>query len=236
MKEKIKKIKEMSKDPRKKALLQLGAWFLFFFLSYIIIILIPRPTPQYHSSNSNKGNTNSSYSTWKNFEYVYTFMYQEKEEQIKGTYFDEKYYFTYLGNEYYSTLTNVYKVDSIKKQLSLERNFFLSLSVKELEPITIKNMIDSSTKREEKEYKDGKKITSYEYTQDENSIFITTTEQNKEMVEVLLDYQNTYPTFAGLKIKLEYQEVNNLSSYSKNYLDYQVLTEGEENVHNQNGF
>lgn len=214
----------MSKNPRKKALLQLGAWMLFFFISYIIIILIPHPTPSSHTSNnSNEVDSVETYSSMKSFEYTYTFSYQGKTEEIIGTYFDNHYYFNYLGEEYYSSLKNVYKVDSILKELKLSNDFIVTLSIKELNKESLKTMINSSKLVEEKEYKDGKKISSYEYVENDKSILLEIIESDKMIVEIVINYQDYYPLYGDLQVKLEYREINNLVSYNKNYLDYQVV-------------
>lgn len=230
MKEKIKNIiktiKEMSKNPRKKALLELGAWLLFFLISYIIIILIPHPTPTYKSSsNENKIDSLTKYSTRKSYEYEITFTYLDNEEKIIGTYFDNNYYFTYLEEEYYAPLETIYKVDNITQTLILDNSFLVTLSVLELSNDKVKEMIDSSKIVEEKEYKDGKRITTYECIKEEKNITLTFTESDSEIIEVIVDYSDYYELYPNLQVKLEYSEINNLTSYSK-YLDYQVV-EGE---------
>lgn len=224
IKKAIKMIKEMSKNPRKKALLQLGAWMIFFFVSYIIIILIPHPTPKsYTSSNSNEIDHLEAYSNMKNFEYTYTLAYQGKMEEMSGTYFDNHYYFNYLKEEYYSSLGTVYKVDSILKELILSNDFMVTLSIEKWNKESLKEMIKSSKLIEEKEYKNGKKIIHYEYVENGKIILLEVTESDKTIVEILIDYQDFYPLYNDLQVKLEYHEINNLVSYSKNYLDYRVV-------------
>ncbi len=232
MKEKIKKIKEMAKNPRKKALLQLGAWILFFFISYIIIILLPHPTPKYSSpSNSNSVDSISQFQEMENFEYTYTFSYQGKREQIVGTYFDKKYYFTYLGKEYYSALENIYQVNSTNKTFIPVDNFIINLSLKELSIDSLTQFMKDGILIEEKEYKDGKKVSNYEYIKDGKKIIMAIVEKDKYIREVSLDLKeymsNANITYDNFQVELEFNEINNLSSYSKNYLDYQVVLEGE---------
>lgn len=232
MKEKIKRIKEMAKNPRKKALLQLGAWILFFFISYIIIILLPHPTPKYESpSSSNSVDSISQFQEMNNFEYAYTFSYQGKQEQIVGTYFDEKYYFTYLGKEYYSALENIYQVNSINKTFIPVDNFIINLSLKELSVDSLTQFMKDGKLLEEKEYKDGKKVSNYEYIKDEKKIIITAVEKDKYIRELSLDLKeymsNETIIYDNFQVTLELNEINNLSSYNKNYLDYQVVL-GEE--------
>lgn len=232
MKEKIKRIKEMTKNPRKKALLQLGAWILFFFISYIIIILLPHPTPKYESpSNSNSVDSISQFQEMNNFEYTYTFSYQGKQEQIAGTYFDKKYYFTYLGKEYYSSLGNIYQVNSINKTFIPVDDFIINLSLKELSVDSLTQFMKDGKLLEEKEYKDGKKVSNYEYIKDEKKIIITAVEKDKYIRELSLDLKeymsNETIIYDNFQVTLELDEINNLSSYSKNYLDYQVVL-GEE--------
>lgn len=230
MKEKIKNIKEMAKNPRKKALLQLGAWFLFFLISYIVIILIPHPTPKYvSSSNQKKESKVEKFEDMNNFEYVYTFSYLGKEEKIEGTYFNKNYYFTYLGQEYYSTLGSAFLVNSIKKTLLFTENAIINLSIKELGIESLSTYWNEGKLVEEKEYNDGKKVSSYEYEKDGKKIFLTVTLKNNFIQGIVVDLTNFVNaellTESGFQVHLEYKEVNNLSSYSKDYSDYQIIHE-----------
>lgn len=230
MKEKIKKIKEMSKNPRKKALLQLGAWILFFFISYIVIILLPHPTPKYVSSHDNKIDAVTNFQNMNSFEYTYTFSYLGKEEKIVGVYFHENYYFTYLNQEYYVLNDNVYAVDSNQKTLSLVNHFITNLSTKELGLKSLTTFLKDGKLIEEKEYKDGKKVSSYEYRKDDKRIFLTATSDNNYIKDILVDLSeyvsDDNTIYDSFKVHLEYQEINNLTSYSKNYSDYQIIQEG----------
>lgn len=230
IKETIKKIKIMSKDPRKKALLQLGAWILFFLLSYIIIILLPHPTPNYKSSNDNKKiDAITNFQDMDSFEFTYTFSYLGKEEKIDGTYFHNHYYFTYLNQEYYVQDGNIYKVDSTQKTLSLVTHPILDLSFRELGLESLTTFLKEGTLLEEKEYKDGKKVSSYEYRKDEKKIFLTSTSMKDYIQEIVVDLKeyvsNETVTYDVFQVHLEYREINNLTSYSRNYSDYRILQE-----------
>lgn len=220
----------MAKNPRKKALLQLGAWALFFLISYIVIILIPHPTPKYvSSSNQKKESKVEQFEDMNNFEYIYTFSYLGKEEKIEGTYFNKNYYFTYLGQEYYATLGSTFLVNPTQKKLLFTENRIVNLSIKELGIESLSTYLKEGKLVEEKEYKDGKKVSSYEYEKNGKKIFLTVTLNNGMIQDATVDLKD----FVSLElvkdnnfqVHLEYKEVNNLSSYSKDYSDYQIIHE-----------
>lgn len=225
-KEKRAEFKEMMKNPRKKALFQLGCWGAFFLISYLVIILIPHPTPVYRNPNSNtKKDTLTNYQTMNNFEYTYTFSYNGKEEEIVGTYFDNHYYFSYLNQEYYTDEENIYEVDSTNKMFKNVDNFIVLLSLTELRKENLAEFLVNDNLVESKEYKDGKKINTYQYFIEENKyIYLTVTEQDRYIEEILVDLKDYLESkeliFSNFEVKLQYSEINNLSSYSKNYSDY----------------
>ena len=227
-KEKRKEFKEKMKNPRKKALFQLGCWMCFFLISYIIIILVPHPTPTYRSSSSNVNKKPlSNFQEMKSFEYVYTFHYDGKEEEIKGTYFEEQYYFTYLNQEYYANKENIYLVDSLQKKLLPVDNFIILTSLKELRKENLVNFLEEKYLIEKKEYKDGKKINTYQFPIEETKfIDLVVTFKDKYIEEIdinLKDYlESKQILYSQFQVNLKYSEINNLSSYSKNYSDYMV--------------
>lgn len=230
IKETIKKIKIISKNPKKKALLQLGAWLLFFLISYIVIILLPHHTPKYKISNDKKKiDAVTNFQDMKSFEYTYTFSYLDKEEKMVGTYFDKKYYFTYLNQEYYSTDKKIYRVDSNQKTLFSVNEFIVNLSLEELDPESLSIFLKEGTLVEEKEYKDGKKVSNYEYNKDGKKILLTTTSMDNYIQDIVVDLReyvsNETVTYDKFQVHLEYSEMNNLTSYSKNYTDYQIIQE-----------
>ncbi len=225
-KERRLEFKEKMKNPRKKALFQLECWIVFFFVSYLVIILLPHPRHVYRSPNSNvQKDTLSNFQEMKSFEYIYTFYYNGHEEVMAGTFFEDNYYFHYLNQEYYADKENIYQVDSINKKLKYTDNFIVLTSLKELRKENLVNFIGEEYLVESKEYKDGKKVNTYRYPIEESKyidFIVTEKEKYIEEIEVnLKDYfESKQILYTDFRVNLKYLEINNLSSYSKNYTDY----------------
>lgn len=235
MKEKREKFKEMLKNPRKKALFQLKCWLIAFLVFYGIVLITPHPTPKYVSSNSNINFETDTIENLKNmssFEYKYTISYQGKEEEMIGTFFQKNDYFTYLGEEYYKTVDGIYLVNEKEKSLLPVSNPMVLLLFDDLKRENLENYMKDGEVIEEKEYKDGKKVTSFRYqVGEEKYLSMVVTEQDHFIVDISIDlkeYLETKQLFYDIfEVHLEYNEINSLVSYSKNYADYQVVLEGE---------
>lgn len=218
--------KEKMKDPKKKALFQLECWIVFFVISYLVIILLPHPSPTYRGTSSNtKKDTLTNYQTMNNFEYTYTFSYNGIEEVMTGTYFKDNYYFSYSGKEYYADKENIYEVDSLNKKLLNVDNFIVVTSLTELRKENLVDYLSTENLVESKEYKDGKKVNTYQYFIEESkSISLIVTEKDDYIEEIVIDLKEYFESkelmYSNFEVKLQYSEINNLSSYSKNYSDY----------------
>ena len=238
IKEAYRKYKELKKDPRKKALMQLGAWLVGFLLFYIIAVLImPHPNPYRSFSSSSNSNQDalSNYRMADNFEYTMSFQYSLKEDRVEGTYFDKKYYFTYLGKEYTSFDGKVYEVDTLNQTLKNTTDFIPLLASVELSKDSLLGWIDLSEKLEEKTYKDSKKVSQYQF----QMIPLKVTEENHQITKIEIDLKAYLASrnllYDSFLVTIEYQEINLLEDYQSHYEDYQIV-EGEQNVTNQNGF
>lgn len=233
MKEKYKKCKEMLKNPKKKALFKLGCWFFFFAILYLIILIVPHAnTSSYRSSSSNRNTiTNDAITNLLNmssFEYVYTFSYLDEVVEITGVFYENQYYFQYLDSDYYAKENTVCLVDFSNHSLVPTEEFLVLLSLRELSKEVLYDWLTNGELMEKKEYSDGKTVSTYRYKLEENHYIEMTITENAHIIDTihldLTDYfQSKAIEYDSFQVELQYQEVNNLVSYSKNYEDYEIL-------------
>lgn len=90
----FKKIKELLKDPKKKALVQLGIYGIFFLIVFILL------SNGGKSSNSNYSDYVEENTDVTNYEYVYKLNNNEVINQITGTLNNNEDTFNYNGLNY----------------------------------------------------------------------------------------------------------------------------------------
>ncbi len=221
IKEKYQKYKEMKKDPRKKAILQLGIWMAVFLWGYIIlVVLMPHPKPVAVSSKKD------SYQNRESYQYEITLSYPT-EETLEGTYFRGKNYLTYQGVEYYANENGQYLVNSTTKTLLPNENAVVALVFQELSVKNLSEWMEKSEVEESISYQDGTENTKYLYTDEKGFLIpISVRKEKDEIVQIHLDLQaylaskgEAYPSF---EVDLIYKEINNLTNYSKSYENYEV--------------
>lgn len=211
----IRKTKEFLKDPKKKALTQLGIYGIFFIFVFILI-------------NISEGRVNPPiiketktpieyYVDMTSYDYKVTYTNTEKIDIIEGTYYNDETLFNYNNLKYY-----------YKEMLYVINNdsYILSNIEYDVTKVFNKNLnsIFSDLNEESKTtYKDGKVITNY--TLDSNIIYtylyniesnytnlvnVSITESNDIITNITFDLVNL-----GLslnKIEVEYNNINNIES------------------------
>lgn len=238
MKENYRKFKELMKNSRYRAIIKLFLWFLFFALLYLIINN-GMVTSKYVSNNSNNNGkikkTNDAienYKNMKNYEYMYTFTYNDGSDKtiiVNGTYFDEKYYFSIGDNNYYFA-DELYLVLKDTNELVLDPKIDLPISLTEIDKGVIYNWLSSSSKESEITYNDNSKIAEYLYSvKDAYKIIIETFIKDYyiEKIDInLVDFLSTKNLqLQKFNVKIEYKNINNISSYERNYDKYEVINE-----------
>lgn len=220
----IKQIKENLKDPKKKALTQLGLYAVFFIFVFLVL-------------NSNNGSstdipiidepktTIESYTNMKSYTYKTTYTNTNKIDIIEGTYYDDKALFNYNNLKYYYE-DSLYIIDN--------DSYYLSNIEYDITKIFSKNLYNIINELEEESktiYKDGKIITNYTINSNKiynylyntesyytNLISASITEENNLITYITLDLTNL-----GLnlnKIEIEYSNINNIESLEFNKDNY----------------
>lgn len=211
----IKEIKEFLKDPKKKALTQLGIYAVFFLFVFIFIstgekrINVP--------SESIPDNPIEYYENMSSYDYKVTYTNIDKVDVIDGTYYNNTSLFTYNSLKYYYE-DLLYVIDN---------DLYTLVNIEyDISKIFSKNLYSlfNDLKEESKTtYKDGKVVTNY--TLDSNKIYnylydgensydnlisINITENNDIITNITIDLTNL-----GLylsKIEIEYNNINNIEN------------------------
>lgn len=242
----MKDIKEFVKDifqnKRKKALLSLGLWIIFFI---VVFILVGRPSElqyDYQSkSNQNSVETESSLDNFKNMEnFEYSYLIEITENnindmyKIEGTYYNNKYYFETNGNTYYISDNVIYLVDDTLKRLTSvkeidPKSIFNRIDIKILTKDSIYSYISASEQNSSTTYKDGNVTKNNIYKSYNNRLInITINEYGNIIRSIELDFSKYFDiTYQMFKVSATYKNINNIASYNKNYDDYEIIREGE---------
>jgi len=211
----IKEIKEFLKDPKKKALMQLGIYAIFFILVFIFI-----STGEKHinvPSVSSPDTPIEYYENMSSYDYKVTYSNIDKVDIIEGTYYNNTSLFTYNNLKYYYE-NLLYVIDN--------DSYTLASIEYDISKIFNKNLysIFNDLKEESKTtYKDGKVVTNY--TLDSNKIYnylfdeesnynnlvnVSITENNDTITTITFDLINLGITLN--KIEIEYSNFNNIES------------------------
>lgn len=241
-------LKEAWKDKRERAFISLGLWFLFFA---IIIALSGRATPEMYSDNGPKHNENkksnivsdgTSIETFKkmeNYEYNSTIdiMINDKsiKYELKGTYYDNKYYFSLNNINFFINNNKIYVVDELNKTLTLYKsnnpnNIFNLYNMLFMTKDSLHNIIINSEEYNKTTYKDGTNIIEYVYKDYKDRIIrINNTEKENIINKIVLDYNNYYvdKNYQLFRVTIDFENINNLESYSRDYSSYQIIGDEE---------
>ena len=211
----IKKTREFLKDPKKKALTQLGIYGVFFIFVFILI-----------NSSGNRVNTPiiedsktpiEYYEDMTSYDYKVTYTNIDKIDVIEGTYYNNTTLFTYNNLKYYYE-DMLYVINNDSYILSN-----IEYDVSKIFNNNLHTIFDNLNEESKTTYKDGKVVTNYTldsniihnylyniestYT---NLISVSITENNDIITNVTFDLANL-----GLylnKIEVEYNNINNIES------------------------
>lgn len=241
MKEKYRAFKEWKKNPRHRALYQLFCWFIFFATLYLLACLgVFAPKYQYRSANeTEEENSIINYLKMNNYEYEYNIKYNQFDFTVKGVFFDKKQYFTINNQPYYDN-EKLYVVDNINRTLIKIDENSLEIPLNDISHDMIATWLENATITETIEYNDGEKNVTYFFQSDLGyTIEFKTTEKDNFIQNInfnLVDYLNNKGlNCSQFEVNLSLTNINNISSYEKDYDSYQILNDemiGEEVLEN----
>lgn len=219
----IKITKEFLKDPKKRALTQLGLFAIFFMFVFVLL----------NSSNTSSTplpvvDTKTSiefYEEMKGYTYKITYTNINKTDVIDGIFYDNKSIFNYNNFKYYYEDSlyiidnDTYYLSNIEYNISKVFNNNLSTIIKELE------------QQSQTTYKDGTIVTNY--TIDSNKIYnylfeiesvytslvtVSITENENEIHNIVIDLTNLGINL--IKIEIEYMYLDEVTSLNFNKDNY----------------
>ena len=213
----------MLKNPKKKALAQLGLYAIFFVFVFVLIGggNNVSPTPPIVEKES----ATEAYNNMTGYTYKVTYTTISKVDVIEGTYYNDKSLFTYNNLKYYFE-DSLYIIDN--------DSYYLSNIEYNISKIFSKNLYTIFSKLEEESkttYKDGVVVTNYKLDSNiiynylyelesnySNFVTVSITEQDDAITSITLDLINL-----GLnlnKIDIEYSNINNIENLEFNKENY----------------
>lgn len=211
----INKTKEFLKDPKKKALTQLGIYGVFFIFVFILT-----------SGTGNRVNIPiieesktpiEYYEDMTSYDYKVTYTNIDKVDIIEGTYYNNTSLFTYNNLKYYYE-DMLYVIDNDSYILSN-----IEYDVSKIFNKNLHTIFENLNEESKTTYKDGKVITSY--TLDSNIIYnylygvestytnlvsVSITENNDIITNITIDFTDLGSYLN--KIEVEYNNINNIES------------------------
>lgn len=240
MKEKYRAFKEWKKNPRHRALFELLCWFIFFGILYLIAVSGVF-SPKYRTSNRDNESgkmTNDSienYINMSSFEYQYIINYDDNTITIEGIVYDGKNYFTIDDNKYYEDEI-LYLVDEENKLLIANPEIELPILLSEIDRNAIYLWLNDGSTYEKISYNDGSTSKIIKYSPTEEYVIEISTKEKEHLInsleidltELLQAKNIVYNTFL---VNITYTNINNISSYEKNYDDYKIVeAENDEEI------
>ena len=221
---KIKKLKELWKDPKGHAVISLCLWAIFFGLIFLLTFIN-------NAFNSNTVlNTNKYsyiYETSNNYEYKITINYNNGNDNsliINGIRYEEKEIFS-INNEEFSIVDN-----QIKSYNNIDINKLLLFDIISLRPNKLNEYLQKNINNKEIKYKDNSikkeyfiKATDFNILNNKNikpnndQIKITLLEKNNKVIEVNIELINLVKLVNNktnyYNIKIEYSNIDNISDF-----------------------
>lgn len=234
MKEKYRAFKEWRKNPRHNALFQLLCWFIFFATLYLLAcsgVFSPKYRASSRDDNVGKVTNDSieNYINMNSFEYQYIINYDDNTVTIDGIVYDGKNYFSIGDNKYYEDEV-IYLVDEENKLLIANPEIDLPISLSQIDRTAIHLWLSEGSTYEKISYNDGSTSKIIRYSPTEEYVIEIDIKENEhlinsleiDLVELLQAKNMQYNNF---KVNISYTNINNISSYEKNYDEYEIVEE-----------
>lgn len=196
-------VKEVLKDSKKKSIIQLCLYFIFFVFVFIVISSgNDKPI-----ENKVENVDNSADNSVNNYEYVYRIINNENILEVTGKLKDNEQIFTYNALNYYKNDSGIYLLDDTN--LTYPQN--IDFNIDKYSYQNMESLIEKSEFIEETTYKDNSKKTTYNINI--NDYFDTLKEENNCNE---IDCSNINATV----IVEESDYINNININLTNYYNY----------------
>ena len=218
----IKELKEMFKNPKKKALAQLGFYAIFFiFVAILLRGADNKPTKIIEEQKSPV----EFYEDMKSYNYKVTYTNFDKVDVIEGTYVDNISLFDFNNFKYYYE-EDLYIIDNDSYYL-----MDIEYNISKIFNNNLINIIEKLEEESKTTYKDGTIVTTY--TIDSNKVYnylfelesnydnkctIAITENENEIYNIVIDINNLGLNLT--KIEVEYSYMNMIEDLEFNIDNY----------------
>lgn len=219
----IKLVREILKDPRKKSLVKLGIYFIFFIFVFILLKGAGNNTsaPIIEKEKTSM----ESFNDMNSYNYKVTYTNIDKIDVIEGTYYDNKSLFNFNNIKYYYE-DILYIIDNDSYYVgNIEYN------ISKIFNKNLYNIINNLEEESKTTYKDGTVITNYIIDSNkiynylfgtesfyENNVTISVKENLNEIHNIVLDLTNLGLNLT--KIEIEYSYIDEITSLSFNKDNY----------------
>ena len=204
-------LKEWWKDPKKKGIIQILFWVLFFTL-IAVFYRTSSSIKNIDTANKNNSKTNEKSENVDSYEYEYDIHSLNDNTIIKGTYFDDKEVFYINNNKYYQIDKTYYDE---KTNLKINPDYPLE----EWEYKNIVNIMKNFKYSDKTSYKSG--IVKYEYniTSLAYNNYYTRNYQNDIIIDITLT--NNLITEANINytdfsVDIKYSNINEIDNLDLN--------------------
>ena len=219
----IKSIKENLKDPKKKALTQLGL-YVIFFVFVAIVLRMPNNNTEIKVTEESKTPI-EYYENMTSYNYKVTYTNIDKVDVIEGIYYNNTSLFTFNNIKYYYD-KSLYIIDNDSYYLgNIEYN------VSKIFNKNFNNIIEELEEVSKTTYKDGTIVTNYKidatkiydylYEQDsfyEGIVNIDITENQNEIHNIKIDLTNLGLNLTNIEVEYSYlNQIENLNFNKDNY-------------------
>ena len=218
----IKELKEMLKNPKKKALVQLGIYAIFFiFVAILLRGTDNKPTKIIEEQKS----PIEFYEDMESYNYKVTYTNIDKVDTIDGIYVDNISIFNFNNFKYYYE-EDLYIIDNDSYYL-----MDIEYNISKIFNNNLINIIEDLEEESKTTYKDGTIVTNYtidsnelynylfdlEYNYD-NKCTITITENENEIYNIIIDLTNLGLNLT--KIEVEYSNMDMIEDLEFNIDNY----------------
>ena len=218
----IKELKEMFKNPKKKSLVQLGLYAIFFiFVAILLRGADNKPTKIIEEQKS----PIEFYEDMKSYNYKVTYTNIDKVDVIDGTYVDNTSLFNFNNFKYYYE-EDLYIIDNDSYYL-----MDIEYNISKIFNNNLINIIEDLEEESKTTYKDGTIVTNYtiesnklyNYLFDlesnyDNKCTITITENENEIYNIIIDTTNLGLNLT--KIEVEYSNMDMIEDLEFNIDNY----------------
>jgi hypothetical protein len=207
----IKELKEMLKNPKKKALAQLGLYAIFFIF---VAILLRGADNRVVEIKEEPKTPIEFYEDMKSYHYKVTYTNIGKVDIIDGTYVDNASLFTFNNFKYYYE-EDLYIIDNDSYYLSN-----IEYNITKIFNNNLKNIIEYLEEESKTKYKDGTMVTTYTIDSNElynylfdlesyydNKCTITMTENESEIHNIVIDLTNLGLNLTKVEIEYSYLDM-----------------------------